>query len=308
MNRRYLLLLVIGAGLVFGAWKQDHFLVERASHKSGAMKRDPAQSYPSERLYPHTLEFKSTAMHGQYFLKNSKQCTICHGRNMKGGASKIACEKCHTALRVFDHFGEAKSRDTEYRDFQHGVAYYKDPTGCAFCHGGKFEGKNSAPTCRKCHDYPHPAGWAVPLIHGQVFLEKRAKETSKINCDQCHAENSDFKSRHPEQFVACTQCHPAMPHQNMEDWVLGGHAEVAATYEGKCLSCHTDMKRLMPNISNGCKNSDCHDSKGTRWMPIAKIQKEKTALFEWRPRGSRSIASSKEWTLDYQRRPFVRER
>ena len=43
-----------------------------------------------QAIYPHTEEFKSTALHGQHYVKNGATCRVCHGQDLSGAATKIS--------------------------------------------------------------------------------------------------------------------------------------------------------------------------------------------------------------------------
>ncbi|MBI3018631.1 MAG: hypothetical protein HYY61_01890, partial [Deltaproteobacteria bacterium] len=88
-------------------------------------------------------------------------------------------------------------------------------------------------------------------------------------CLKCHGEKDSLKERHPKEFVSCETCHPLIPHS--QDFMDGpGHVKLAITYEGKCTTCHTDLKRNMPSTGEyGCVY--CHDPEE---IPIMRWQKK----------------------------------
>ena len=145
--------------------------------------------------------------------------------------------------KVFPHTEEFKTT------FLHGTEFLKDKKVCAQCHGIDFAGGSINKSCLNCHPYPHQPRWAFPTNHGRVFTSANQREA----CLKCHGEKSAFKERHSQEFVSCGTCHTPIPHS--QDFMEGGeeHSTLAKTYEGKCTSCHTDLKRNMPSTGeDGC--------------------------------------------------------
>lgn len=195
---------------------------------------------PGASIYPHDKDFFK--LHGQSYLQNKPQCLSCHGADGAGGTAKISCLGCHAN---FPH-----PRDWVLVK-NHSAQFMKDTQSCASCHGGDSKGGKSQVSCFSCHaNFPHPKGWAVPDQHGKAF----AAIADKSSCLACHnpANTSNFAT-------SCNTCHSAFPHG--KGFVMGGHAALARTYAGKCLSCHRDYKENMPKMGadGGCLS--CHDGK-----------------------------------------------
>ena len=161
--------------------------------------------------------------------------------------------------KVFPHSQKFKTT------FLHGTEFFKDKKVCAQCHGIDFAGGSINKSCMNCHPYPHQPRWAFPSNHGHTFTGGQREA-----CLKCHGEKSAFKERHAQEFVSCGTCHPLLPHS--QDFMEGGddHYKLAKTYEGKCTTCHTDLKRNMPSMGeDGCYM--CHS---TDEIPIMKWQKK----------------------------------
>ncbi len=145
---------------------------------------------------------------------------------------------------IFPHSPEFKTT------VLHGEEYFKDRKLCTSCHAFDYSGGSAKVSCYGCHTYPHKAKWAIPHNHGQMYTYEGNA------CLRCHEENGHMQTAHPDQFVSCSSCHTLIPHS--EDLTNGDHAALAGTYQGKCTVCHTDQKRLMPNLDpDGCYS--CHD-------------------------------------------------
>lgn len=252
------------------------FLAESSSCKGCHDTRENAPRDASCRKcheqFPHSVEFRGSAAHGRAYQANGAACAGCHASGHGGQDPAVSCKKCH---QDYPHAAEFKA------GLGHGRAFFADPTSCARCHqiqplpphagpavaATPTSGPGSGSFCLKCHEYPHPSQWQLPANHGSKFLQDRdAKQPqAALTCLGCHGEQSAFKSRHAGKHVSCATCHPAMPHPEGFGY---DHAKVARTYAGNCTACHTDLKRLMPNMGgDGCYS--CHESTqvpGVRWM------------------------------------------
>ena len=163
------------------------------------------------------------------------------------------------------------SHTSEFRSSRaHGQEYFKNKALCARCHGFDFSGGQSNVACKTCHNYPHAVQWALPKNHGKTYLESLSKgvesEDNPSNCLNCHGDRAPLKEENPTHFVSCASCHIQIPHTHDFKGAdeMATHGEVAETYAGKCTQCHTDLKRLLPNIKEGCL--ECHDGVPTvKW-------------------------------------------
>ena len=207
-------------------------------------------------VYPHNDRFRLTREHGLEFYKPDNQCKICHGEDLGGGRVNVSCARCHEG---FPHTEQFKKKT-------HGEAYLGNRKLCTTCHGSDYQGGNLKIACTGCHSYPHTLKWAMPVHHGKAYVETLNLKEEENACLKCHGESSEFKEKHPQHFVSCATCHTSIPHT--EDFVYGGHDIEARTYAGKCTICHTDLKRLLPNLTAGCL--ECHDDNGEGKRPIVK--------------------------------------
>ena len=212
---------------------------------------DPAVS-PAEiqAIYPHTVEFKSTRLHGQKYTANGATCRTCHGKDLSGAATKVSCVSCH---EIFPHSEDFKTKT-------HGSLFLKNRETCTRCHGADSRGGSIGISCTSCHNYPHDPKWALPKNHGTQFVAEIGSASPTPNhpwvgCQTCHTQaqaeggKSDGSNR-----VGCDSCHVMVPHG--DDFNNGGHATVAGTHEGGCLNCHTGYTRLMGPDYTSC--NDCH--------------------------------------------------
>lgn len=149
---------------------------------------------------------------------------------------------------VFPHSDDFKMKT-------HPHYFRKDPELCAKCHGKDWSGGNTQVSCSKCHGekFPHPAAWALPTNHGESFT--KLNDDDKKRCFVCHNADAVKTAKKGETKIACQNCHAAFPHT--DEFKMGGHAEMAKTYEGKCTACHKGFTANMPNM----KCEMCHAGK-----------------------------------------------
>ena len=269
LRKTFWFVLPLSWALVLGGWTLDYFpdnteAVSKSFREGQRRSRKIAQAPRAGTR--HTREFKTTGLHGSQFIQDKDSCKSCHGEDLKGGSTGRACATCHRALEYFDHFGDSPG--------SHGAAFFKAPENCAGCHGSDWKGKDGAYGCLDCHNFPHSGAWSRPQEHGDAYLKggRSAEVSDPANCLYCHSDAAGFQERHPAKFLNCGACHPIIPHPDKR-WTWGKHAAEARTYEGKCLHCHTDMKRLTPSMSKGCYT--CH--KGTNPEPVMKFVPKPTA-------------------------------
>ena len=152
--------------------------------------------------------------HLQAALAHLDNCTQCHGADLSGGMSKVACAQCHSGRFFQVHPPEwdslAYARHPAYVR-AHGAGFCDS----AFCHGLGLTGGTvggSGPSCSGCHiggpEAVHP--WANeaqdfagnPPLHAQyVFVHGG---TASCRNDTCHgAELQGVLLSGP----ACSACH-----------------------------------------------------------------------------------------------------
>jgi hypothetical protein len=121
----------------------------------------------------------------------------------------------------------------------HGKKYKESGPVCAKCHGADFQGGQSKVSCDTCHKgYPHPDGWAYPVIHGSNFKSMDAQDRGK--CLLCHAK--DTKADPPT--YDCATCHKSFPHP--EGWLKqaspnhhkNAYLKGLPQEQGQCFACH----------------------------------------------------------------------
>ena len=190
---------------------------------------------PSGDCYPHTSIFKKTKLHGRKcFIQNREDCKKCHGKDLKGGTSKVSCNSCHEFYPHKPNFAAGK---------EHGTTYTSNSQKCTGCHNLDSSQNTVLTSCQKCHNYPHTSQWALPANHGGEYIKE--KNTNKlVSCLDCH-DRGNNTSRNTEVYtdVTCDSCHVNIPHSTK--FKLGWHNKVARTYKGKCTNCHKEGKRFM---------------------------------------------------------------
>ena len=180
----------------------------------------------------HPTGWSAGISHGKASLDLAKreQCTECHGRDLRGGISKVSCYACHG---TYPH--PAGWEDPA----QHGASYLLNPAQCRACHGQDLQGGISGVSCGTCHpSYPHPAGWVAPTQHGAQYL------ANPQECKKCHGQDLQGGI----SGVSCTKCHQIYPHP--AGWVAplvhgpqyGANTQSCTPCHGQalpsCLACH----------------------------------------------------------------------
>lgn len=105
---------------------------------------------------------------------NLETCVNCHGENLDGGVSKVACTSCHLESSKGVHpemWGSyAYARHSAYVNAQKTPSDPDGTTKCAniACHGATLSGvAGSGPACLSCHmgsnTKIHPLTW-IPLF------------------------------------------------------------------------------------------------------------------------------------------------
>lgn len=164
--------------------------------------------------------------------------TQCHGTDLQGGLSGVACTTCHTR---YPHPADWKTSSI------HGpVAQGVGKALCRACHGSDLQGGTSGVSCTQCHaQYPHVAGWIDAAQHG-AFVG----QNGPAGCaTACHG--TDLQGG--VTGIACDSCHTLYPHDAA--WPTA-HGQTARTM-GKtaCAGCHgADFKTLL----NGKNCYSCH--------------------------------------------------
>lgn len=151
------------------------------------------------------------------------------------------------AMIVYPHTAEFKT------SLQHADAFFKDKASCFKCHSSDGSGGSAQVSCKKCHltPTPHSQNWSLPQSHGEQY--KALSESAQAQCLSCH------KGEQPKSGVTCQQCHVAYPHNKSFKNGNKAHKELGMSHLGKCLICHSDYVRNMPDSASegGCRS--CHN-------------------------------------------------
>jgi hypothetical protein len=214
-------------------------------------------------VYPHTNIKGFSKKHGGFYNKGA-DCTSCHGEDLAGRGSAKSCNSCH---KSYPHTKEFKD------SFKHGVDYLKTQKvgseipkdECLGCHKenvvtkGKEQKRDKMKSCQDCHAFPHNKNNWVKSGHGPAF-EKKGEES----CSTCHAKDSTFKERNPEDFSSCLDCHNndkrtgINPHDAGEmSWKRESHGYKAdEAGVKKCTICH--VKKVKGEKSKIKTCNMCH--------------------------------------------------
>jgi hypothetical protein len=164
-------------------------------------------------------------------------CAECHGKDYKGGVSKVSCFKCHAD---YPHAADWMAAENSGSHGKYAAAKGYDLTGCQPCHGKDYLGGDGKESCFKCHTtYPHVNDWLSPgkeKFHG-VYLQ--TKNFATAECQVCHG--ADFKGGPAKD--PCFKCHASYPHS--QNWLKAGDAQSHGVYlESRdwtltsCQGCH----------------------------------------------------------------------
>lgn len=230
--------------------------------------------------FPHTEPGVTFETHSDYILKNGKAAcaTQCHGTDLKGGLSGVACTQCHGGYPHPDGWSMPSAHGPS------AVGTLKN--NCAGCHGEDWNGGKSKVSCLSCHkgSFPHPGGWATPEQHG-AFVSKNGTGKCATQChgvqldgglsgksckDGCHKvwphPATGWPALHGQTArslglssctgchkndatggktgVTCTKCHATFPAHQDADWKTSGHGKLvmqqptSLTDPTGCPLCH----------------------------------------------------------------------
>ncbi len=181
-------------------------------------------------------------------------CKLCHGADLKGGATGIGCKACHAN---FPH--NTDSTTTPWLSKHGAVASAENPkaSSCATvnCHGQKldgssFNGKKFVAVCLDCHlQMPHQATW--PKTHGA------SAATNISACRACHGADLKGKGIAP----SCDQCHSNFPlHHRNKDGTKNNQWKPATgtDFHGKLVMAASGV--TAKNKAANLKCTTCHDS------------------------------------------------
>ncbi|MDT8446554.1 MAG: hypothetical protein RRB13_06605 [bacterium] len=200
------------------------------------------------------------AEHGKKLYKEAKDCTACHGVNLKGQAYVPGCYDCHGVIwNNDDHL-------VSIAGVKHKKGFFNAPDNCGDCHGGsslKKENVHGKETFRPgCYDC-HGDKWSLLETHtvnqGGYMHSSLGMYQPTTNCADCHG--SDLKGG--VTAPSCYTCHGArwLFSSYAHDVSKGGKKHGAALNSpvGTCDACHgSDLKGSTDAPS-------CYSCHGARW-------------------------------------------
>ena len=189
-------------------------------------------------------------------------CEDCHGADLSGGISGVACSDCHS---LFPHpSGWTNPASPNF----HGVYIKGDDwslSSCTGCHGEDFEGGSSGVSCTTCHSQtggPEACNTCHGNFSGPVSdirnwappedLDKETATTAKgVGAHQAHLNTMDLASVNE---LGCNQCHAQLSGFDDPNHIKGGvqlHFDPLATDSGR-------VTPIWSGSSATCANVYCH--------------------------------------------------
>ncbi len=182
--------------------------------KSGVSCYDCHANFPHP---PDWIDKNADNYHGDVvYDSGTESCKPCHGENLDGGPSGVACADCHGGL--FPHpDGWINAASQNF----HGVFIRNDNwsmSGCQGCHGVDYAGGGSGVSCLTCHSETN-GPQACNTCHGNFSgpvsdltnwappedLEKNINTGSKgVGAHQVHLNPMNIASVNE---LGCLQCH-----------------------------------------------------------------------------------------------------
>lgn len=254
-------------------------------------------------MYPHPPRWGDSGFHVSALAPDSASlrpainglcATSCHGSDLKGGLSSVACTQCHSQ---YPHDSDWKNA------WNHGAKvlneYALGLPGCRNCHGVNSAQTDLSPTCASCHSgLPNPAAsvqhkpsqdGACSSCHatnaGEVKASPLLRESPPLLCTQCHTSFSTAKAyQHSttQTGEACLRCH--RPHDSAQSHLL------KAPESQLCFSCHntelsspqygttrnmqaafTESSNLHPPFEQA-RCGTCHNSHGSPYNHLLTTQ------------------------------------
>jgi predicted CxxxxCH...CXXCH cytochrome family protein len=219
----------------------------------------------------HPVGYYDFNVHGPDAKLQSEACTECHGDDLEGGTSGIACTSCHVAGWkrdcVFCHGGTDNATGAPPRD----VLGATDPAELSFAAHTAHVGATSthaAFDCTTCHAKPTDV-----LSPGHVFVGDDTPGVAEVDvtgglnpkgtydglgCDNlyCHGsgQGDDGSVAKDETLEGCNGCHL--------DWTstswssMGGHHQRHMNEGFDCSDCHADTVNAAHEIVGPDKHVD----------------------------------------------------
>jgi len=207
----------------------------------------PSKSHPESWMQKNSENFHGNKVK----VVGYSYCANCHGKDYRGGESKVSCYKCHQDYPHLQILNTSPEPGAIYHaEFLNDESL--DITPCQACHGTDYQGGSSGVSCYKCHEsFPHVESWLISdneQFHGQYL---KSQSWSLTGCLGCHG--MDFKGG--KSKVSCFACHNAYPH--IEGWLESSseafHGEFLANTDWNlemCSNCHgSDFKGGTNDVS-----------------------------------------------------------
>lgn len=237
--------------------------------------------YSCHIFFPHKagwLEKGNNNYHGLY-LKNTDwnltSCRSCHGNDLGGGISDIACSSCHSS---FPHVSgwEASTSANFHGNYLKSNNW--DLLSCKGCHGSSYDGgvvtdescmasqchvdasqnKKSPEACNTCHGVFRGQAnlittWAPPKsVQGDTSISVRG-----VGAHQKHLATGTIG-----KAVKCTECH-SVPAQAFATGHFDSNLPAEVVMNDTLSRLTTDNGTVVPNpiynsVNLGCSNVYCH--------------------------------------------------
>ena len=212
--------------------------------------------------------------HRAAYLQRAEQCYECHGRDLKGGLSKVSCfsasingQSCHAGGPPAGHpvgWGVPTVHGPHAKALVSGVNGF---SYCQNCHGTLFDGGTANKACSSCHgvNAPHsPKPW-----RGGTYTHTTTDTSNAPICALCHTAGKNLTPALQQGVYATgapgcfnnTLCHGQVGHPaNWKEPVNHGasaKAKPSATQGlASCKNCHAD------DFSGGLSNQSCFTCHG----------------------------------------------
>jgi hypothetical protein len=248
-----LLLLACGSDPAGGSGSADSTDAGGSTDASGAdtVAVDSGSSGASTRYHPEG--YAAIDVHGPATKLHAEDCRDCHGADLTGGTSGVACDSCHTpgwrTDCVFCHGGTVDATGAPPRDID-GIT---DTSLLSFIahprHVAQFQ--HAPYDCTQCHRKPTDV-----LSEGHVFddtdaraeldfsagLSPQAVWDGNGGCSSlyCHGDGqvADGAYVHDQPTPSCGGCHPYPGTENTAYAAMSGQHARHLGENVKCSECH----------------------------------------------------------------------
>lgn len=206
-------------------------------------------------------------MHRAAFLENQTPCYDCHGKDLRGGISKVSCFSAMFGGMTCHAQGPSGHPDGWRDPSMHGAAAKSQPglytgfSSCQICHGGDFTGGVAEVSCftastisGACHvrngvpvNAPHaPIPW---LTYPSPTHTSTVDDASGLNaavCAMCHTHGNNLRTPIITTYATgtpgcfnSTLCHGTVGHP--PGWAQPSmHGAAAKANLTLCQQCHAD--------------------------------------------------------------------